>query len=83
MGWFGRLTGKQPPVIPAGGRAFASQDDLDGNSWSVRVAMNGEEPTPRCKKISPTFHYQTTAYSYLDWVLDPKGHPFQYPAGEA
>lgn len=83
MGFLGRLLGIQPPKVPAGGRAFASVDDMDGKQWSVRVAMNGEDPLPTCKRISPMFRYQTTAYAWLDWVGDPKGKPFVYPEGEA
>lgn len=78
MAWLGRAAGKEPPRVPAGGRAFAS---LDGQKWSVRVQMPGEEPTSDCRKISPTFDLQTTAYAFLDWVEG--GAEFHYPEGDA
>jgi hypothetical protein len=80
MGLLGRLIGKEAPHLPAGGRAYASLDP-DG-SWCIRVAMNGEDPSPRCKKISPRFDLQTTAYAYLDWVTGA-APSFSYPEGVA
>lgn len=82
MGLFGRLASKKPPRVPAGGRAFASQDNVDGSKWSVRVQMPKQDPTSDCLRISPTFHYQTTAYAYLDWVTGA-ATSFTYPPSEA
>lgn len=90
MGLFGRLLGKgkvligaKPPVVPAGGRAWAAlnTDAMGATSWCVRVQMPGEEMTPACKQLGPTFKHQTSAYAYLDWING--GPPFQYPPGEA
>lgn len=82
MSLLGRLIGKTPPKVPAGGRAFASQDDTAGHVWSVRVALGDEDPTPQCKRISPVFTLQTTAYAYLDWVTG-EAASFTYPSGKA
>lgn len=78
MSWLGRLLGKDPPRIPAGGRAFVS-DDL--GFWRVRVAMPGEEPTPKCKPISPPFLMLADADRWLAWVNG--GPKFEYPEGAA
>ncbi len=69
------------PTIPPGGHAFASMDAPDGSRWSVRVQMPGEEPTRECRRISPEFVHQTTAYAWLDSITG--GAAFVYPAGEA
>lgn len=81
MGWLGRITGKDPPKVPAGGRAFASMDAPDASAWSVRVQMLGEDRSSRCKQIGPSFARQTTAYAYLAWIEG--GPKFRYPEGRA
>lgn len=81
MGWLGRLVGKEPPKVPAGGRAFADMDRY-GQRWCVRVQMPGDQPDSRCKRIGPTFRLQTTAYAYLAWVTG-EAATFSYPEGEA
>lgn len=81
MGWLGRLVGKEPPRIPPGGRAFVDMDGF-GQRWCVRVQLPGQELDSRCKRISPTFYLQTTAYAFLDWVTG-EAATFSYPEGEA
>lgn len=78
MGFLGRFLGTERPRIPKGGRAFVS-DDMPG--WSVRYAMPGEDMTPACKKVGPTFDYQMNAERYLDWING--GPRFEYPDGAA
>lgn len=74
-----RLLGKDPPKIPAGGRAYVSMDRGDGTEWSVRVDMGDGEKGMR---LGPSFTRQVVAYAYLDWV---KGvvSSFEYPADGA
>lgn len=84
MGWLGRAAGIEPPKVPAGGRAFACQEDDTGSAWTIRVAMPDEDPTvsrPRLKG-SPTFHRQVVAYAYVDWA-NGDAPSFSYPEGEA
>ena len=54
----------------------------DGRQWTVRAQLPGEEPTWRCKRLSPVFARQVTAYAYLDWI-EGKAERFEYPPGEA
>lgn len=68
------------PTIPAGARAFVYMS-VDGRQWSVRVAMPGEEQSARCKRVSPVFALQTSAYAWLDWIEG--GAEFVYPEGKA
>lgn len=81
MSFLGRLLGTHPPRVPAGGRAFVSEQGEMLDRWCVRVAMPGEDMNPARKQISPTFDLQMTAERYLDWVNG--GAKFQYPEGEA
>ena len=77
------LFGHHPPRVPDGGRAWAALDTdaLGRDTWCVRVQMPGEEQGPGCKRISPVFQKQTSAYAYLDWI---EGGPrFVYPADGA
>lgn len=74
-----RLLGKDPPNIPAGGRAYVSMDRGDGTEWSVRVAMGDGEKGMR---LGPSFARQVVAYDYLDWVTGVVPS-FAYPEGMA
>ena len=82
MGVIGRLLGKEPPKVPAGGRAYVSMDDGIGQMWSVRVEMPGVPMSIKDKHIGPIFHKQAIAYNYLDWITRAKP-TFEYPEGEA
>lgn len=77
------LFGHHPPKLPSGGRAFVclTTDALGRNTWTVRVQMPGDEPTEACKRISPVFQLQTSAYAWAEWVNG--GPEFVYPAGVA
>jgi hypothetical protein len=74
-----RLLGKEPPKIPAGGRAYVSMDRGDGTEWSVRVDMGDGEKGMR---LGPSFTRQVVAYSYLDWI-EGVAETFEYPEGAA
>lgn len=69
------------PTLPPGAQAFVYMS-VNGRQWSVRVAMPGEEQSAKCKRVSPVFALQTSAYAWLDWATGVAKN-FDYPEGAA
>ena len=72
---------KRPEVSP-GAHLYASMDAIDGSRWSVRLCLAGQEPGPWCKRMSPPFDLQMTAWNWLAWA-NGEVDAFEYPAGVA
>jgi hypothetical protein len=88
MGLFGRLLGSEPPKVPAGATLVLCDNQSQGSFaksfvwwWAYVLPGDEQDDVSKQHKISPTFTDVTYANAWKDWLDDPKGHPFQYPAG--